>query len=373
MKRISSEYNYGEFFLFGKELFYYQKLVELLEKKRLQQNFIQIQSPFFYNNFLWKKTKHWSFYKQNMFVFKKHSLKPMNCPAAMLFVKKVLNSTLRFPIKIFEIGRVFRNEPRGSLKHDERLISFILDDMHILVDEFSIKKEISILISDICIFYNLFNLSIEFFLSTKPNDIVSHNTIWEKSTQILKDVLQQQNIAFSIDCGEGAFYGPKIDICTKKNEKNVQLATIQLDFFLTKRLDIKINNVFPVVIHSALLGSFERFLAVIRTKSLSFWMYKIPFIIIRLTEKVNIIEQKIKNFFDRKKIEYLIVAGEDVNKILKMYSGQVYSFIFLGNKEVEKKVVTCRFVEKSIEKKFSLLSFKNFINSEKKKIEKFFI
>jgi len=224
---------------------------------------------------LWKKTGHLDFYRENMYSPMEiegidYEIKPMNCPFHISVYKSHLRSYRDLPIRFAELGTVYRYERSGVLHGLLRVRGFTQDDAHIFCREDQLKDEI-LKVLDITLFIlETFGFSeYDIYLSTRPEKFVGTPESWEKSTNALKDALTHKGLKYSIDPGEGVFYGPKIDIKVKDSLGRAwQCSTVQVDFNIPERLDVTYRGEDnkdhrPIMVHRALMGSFERFFGIL--------------------------------------------------------------------------------------------------------------
>lgn len=233
----------------------------------------EVRTPFMMNQELWEKSGHWDHYHENMYFTeverKKFALKPMNCPGHMLMFKTNLYSYRDLPIRMAEFGQVHRHEYSGALNGLLRVRTFCQDDAHIFVREDQMESEIKNVFHLIHQVYRTFGFDYSVELSTRPEDSLGDDHLWEISEGALKNVLEDLGMKYRVNEGDGAFYGPKIDFHIKDAlKRSHQCATIQLDFQMPEKFDLTYidqNNekVRPVVIHRAIFGSIDRFLGIL--------------------------------------------------------------------------------------------------------------
>ncbi|MES5886263.1 MULTISPECIES: threonine--tRNA ligase [unclassified Bacillus cereus group] len=238
-----------------------------------EYNYQEVRTPFMMNQEVWEKSGHWGHYKDNMYFSevdnKSFALKPMNCPGHMLMFKNKLHSYRELPIRMCEFGQVHRHEFSGALNGLLRVRTFCQDDAHLFVTPKQIENEIKSVMAQIDYVYKTFGFEYEVELSTRPEDSMGDDKLWEQAEAALENVLQSLNYKYRLNEGDGAFYGPKIDFHIKDAlNRSHQCGTIQLDFQMPEKFDLNYideNNEKkrPVVIHRAVLGSLDRFLAIL--------------------------------------------------------------------------------------------------------------
>ncbi len=244
-------------------------------REQLRQNgYEEIRTPLIMDRSLWEKSGHWDKFKDNMFTTetenRDYAVKPMNCPGHIQVYKRTLHSYRDLPIRLAEFGLVHRNEPSGTLHGLMRVRSFTQDDAHIFCTEDQIKDEVQACIELVYRTYADFGFdNIEVKLSTRPEQRVGSDAIWDKAEAALEQCLNDANLDYELQPGEGAFYGPKIEFSLRDCIGRVwQCGTIQLDFSMPVRLEatyIGADNErhYPVMIHRAILGSLERFVGIL--------------------------------------------------------------------------------------------------------------
>ncbi|MBN2395906.1 MAG: threonine--tRNA ligase [Candidatus Atribacteria bacterium] len=238
-----------------------------------KQGYQEIKTPIILNKALWIQSGHWDHYKENMYFTKiddqDFAIKPMNCPGGILVYKNKLHSYKEFPMRVAELGLVHRHELSGVLNGLFRVRSFTQDDAHIYMMPNQIKQEVQNLIEFEGFFYRTFGFDFHIELSTKPENAMGSDEIWEKATSSLKDALDEKKLSYKINEGDGAFYGPKIDFHLKDClGRSWQCGTIQLDFLMPELFDLYYINQLgekdrPVMLHRTILGSLERFIGIL--------------------------------------------------------------------------------------------------------------
>lgn len=249
-----------------------RRIIEDYEKdEHLRRGYQMVITPHIMRQELWQTSGHYDFYRQNMYTFqienKEFVLKPMNCPGHILIYKSKLRSYRELPVRLFELGTVYRHEKSGVLHGLLRVRGFTQDDAHIFCSGEQLKDEIKKVIDFVFSTMKDFGFAdVAIELSTRPKDSIGSDENWDKATSALEDSLKEKGLEYEINSGDGAFYGPKIDIKLKDALKRKwQCATIQCDFALPQRFDLKyIDNEGkekqPVMLHRVILGSLERFL-----------------------------------------------------------------------------------------------------------------
>jgi len=237
--------------------------------------YVEVRAPLVFNKALWEKSGHWTHYRENMFLIQtegdeeQSGLKPMNCPGHMLLFGSEVRSYRDLPLRIHEQSVLHRMEASGVLSGLTRVREFVMDDAHIFLREDQIGDEVERLLRLVQRVYNDFGLTPEMRLSTRPAEFLGEVSTWDHAEAELKKALEAVKVAYTINEGDGAFYGPKIDFAvTDALGRKWQCATVQLDYQLPQQFDLKYVGADnaehrPVVIHRAIFGSFERFIALL--------------------------------------------------------------------------------------------------------------
>ncbi|QEK39477.1 threonine--tRNA ligase [Candidatus Sneabacter namystus] len=245
---------------------------QYIKKKLQRNNYVQVQTPILCSNDLWRTSGHLDKFSENMFILSKEdmSLKPMNCPCHVEIFKQGLKSYKELPIRMSEFGICHRNEASGALHGLMRVQSFSIDDAHIFCSEEQITEEtinFCTLLQETYKDFGFTNITMKF--ADRPKERVGNDSTWDHAEQSLLKAIEKTNIPYSYEKGEGAFYGPKIEFHLQDAiKRNWQCGTLQLDFILPKRLsatyiDSSGEKCYPVMIHRAILGSFERFIGIL--------------------------------------------------------------------------------------------------------------
>ena len=233
----------------------------------------EISTPILVNKRLWEQSGHWDYYRDNMFMVEVEeqlfSLKPMNCPESTLVYRHALRSYRDLPLRFADMGRLHRNERSGTLTGLLRVRQFTQDDAHIFCRPDQLQDEITAMLELVRDWYKTFTLEAVFKLSTRPEKSLGTDAQWAAAEQALQDSLRANGLAFDLNPGDGTFYGPKIDVDVQDAlGRRWQNATIQVDFQQPERFGLEyIDNdgqpKRPVMVHRAILGSFERFVGVL--------------------------------------------------------------------------------------------------------------
>ena len=252
----------------------YQVIEQYMRQVQNSNGYQEIKTPLVVDKSLWEKSGHWDKFSDNMFTIESESrdyaVKPMNCPCHVQVFNQGLKSYRDLPIRLAEFGSCHRNEASGTLQGLMRVRGFVQDDAHIFCSEDSIQDEVSIFIDLLFSVYKDFGFDeVLVKLSTRPEQRVGSDSIWDKAEKALELALNNKGLAWDLLPGEGAFYGPKIEFSLRDCIGRVwQCGTIQVDFSMPGRLDAQYvaedgSRKVPVMLHRAILGSFERFIGML--------------------------------------------------------------------------------------------------------------
>ncbi len=336
----------------------YQVLEKYIREILKKNDYLEIKTPQAVDKSLWEKSGHWEKFRDDMFTTasenRTYAIKPMNCPCHIQVFNQGLKSYKDLPIRLAEFGSCHRNEPSGALHGLMRVRNFTQDDAHIFCTEEQIQEEVSTFIDLVFEVYKTFGFDeIIIKLSTRPEKRVGSEEIWDKSEEALTKALDNKNLKWELQPGEGAFYGPKIEFSLKDCLNRVwQCGTIQVDFSMPIRLDatfVDIENEKrnPVMLHRAILGSFERFIGIlIEQYEAKFPIWLAPYQIILLSITDRNIEKCLKfneliniNGY-RSKVD---IRNEKIGyKIREATLGRVPLIAVIGDKEEEIDSVALR-------------------------------
>ncbi|PFH37643.1 threonyl-tRNA synthetase family protein [Besnoitia besnoiti] len=373
----------------------YNKLCEFMREEYRFRGFQEVISPNIFSCDLWKTSGHYQNYKENMYLFdvegKEWGLKPMNCPGHCIMFKHLAPSYRQLPLRLADFGVLHRNELSGSLTGLTRVRRFQQDDAHIFCRMDQVKKEVADALAFLFYVYEQFGFSFELFLSTRPKKALGERAVWDAAEQALKEALDQVGKPWQLNAGDGAFYGPKIDIRLWDALKRPhQCGTIQLDFQLPIRFNLQYRTqdeaqaaapdakeakekrcengaeekdevqadanveqplrpgmARPVIIHRAILGSIERMCAVIIEHTggkLPFWLSPRQCIVLPISDKVNDYAASVRDTLHSFGYEVgLDVSNNTVNKKIREAQLQQWNYLLVvGEKERADKTVTVR-------------------------------
>ena len=333
-------------------------LEDFWRKIHRENGYVEIKTPMILNEELWHRSGHWDHYKENMYTTKiddtDYGIKPMNCPGGMLVYKNDLHSYKELPIRAGELGLVHRHEKSGELNGLFRVRCFTQDDAHIFCMPEQIEKEVSDLIKLINkIYKETFGFDYTIELSTRPDDSMGSDELWELAESTLKKVLVDLNMPYELNEGDGAFYGPKIDFHIKDClGRDWQCGTIQLDFQMPERIDLTYigedgEKHRPVMLHRVIFGSIERFIGILiehYAGAFPTWLAPVQVKVLNITDKQSNYAEKIVEQLKSKDVR---VEFDDRNekigyKIREAQLQKIPYMLIIGDKEVESNSVGVR-------------------------------
>ena len=279
-------------------------LIDFWRKIHYEAGYVEVETPIMLNKKLWETSGHWYHYKENMYTSmiddEEFALKPMNCPGGMIVYKSDSHSYRDFPMRVGELGRVHRHELSGALHGLMRVRAFTQDDAHIFMLPEQIKSEIKGVVELIDKVYSIFGFKYHVELSTRPEDSMGSDEEWKMAEDSLRGALDELNLQYVINEGDGAFYGPKIDFHLEDSiGRTWQCGTIQLDFQLPQRFELEYvgsdnEKHRPIVIHRVIFGSIERFIGIL----IEHFAGKFPTWLAPVQVKVLPISDKFNNYCD---------------------------------------------------------------------------
>ena len=305
----------------------YKEVESYIRKENEKRGYVEIKTPAILNEELWHRSGHWDNYKENMYFTEidetKFAIKPMNCPGGLIVYNSNIHSYRDLPLKVAELGFVHRHELSGALHGLFRVRAFTQDDAHIFCTEEQLADEIINTIDYYLSVYKDFGFkNFEIFVSTRPAKSIGTDEAWELATNSLINALDKLNIAYKINEGDGAFYGPKIDFNIKDVlDRNWQCGTLQVDFSLPMRFEISYEGKdgrkhTPVMLHRAILGSMERFIGILTEHyngKFPLWLSPLQVAIVNVLNDKNQIERvkEIANAFKNENFRVEIDDGND--------------------------------------------------------------
>merc|ERR1712226_977255 len=348
----------GSCFFQPKGAHIYNKLVEFIKEGYWKRGFQEVVSPNIYNSKLWKTSGHWDHYSDNMFKIdiekEMYGLKPMNCPGHALIFDHRIRSWRELPLRMADFGVLHRNELSGALTGLTRVRRFQQDDAHIFCRPDQVKEEMRGAFDFLKHVYSTFGFTYNLRLSTRPEKYEGEIETWDHAEKMIEEALNESGLPWKLNPGDGAFYGPKIDITLKDAlNRQHQCATIQLDYQLPRKfnleyVDDKGEKKRPVMIHRAILGSVERMIAVLTENfggKWPFWLSPRQVMVVPVGPAFNEYAVKVKD--QLKSVGFMCDADLDnsntMNKKVRNAQLAQYNFIFVvGEREKENNTVNIR-------------------------------
>ncbi|MFC9540049.1 threonine--tRNA ligase [Lysinibacillus sp. NPDC056959] len=333
------------------------ELESYLRQLQAKFDYQEVRTPSMMNQRLWEQSGHSDHYKENMYYThvddQSFALKPMNCPGHMLIFKNDLHSYRDLPIRMAEFGQVHRHEFSGALNGLLRVRTFCQDDAHIFVTPQQIEDEIALALKIIDEVYQVFGFQYDIELSTRPADYMGELELWNKAEAALENVLTNLGFPYTINEGDGAFYGPKIDIHIKDAiHRSHQCATVQLDFQLPEKFDLTYVNeqnekVRPVVIHRAVFGSIDRFLGILIEHfggAFPTWLAPQQVKVIGVANKHRAYVQQVVDALKNEQIRVSIDDRQEKlgKKIREAQMKKIPYIVVIGDQEMDTQHVTVR-------------------------------
>ena len=336
----------------------YQVLEQYMRQVQREHGYVEVRTPQVVDRILWERSGHWSNYAENMFTTasenRDYAVKPMNCPCHVQIFNQGLKSYRDLPLRLAEFGACHRNEPSGALHGIMRVRGFVQDDAHIFCTEEQVKKEAADFIKLTLQVYSDFGFTdIAMKLSTRPAKRVGSDELWDRAEGALAEALNESGLAWEYQPGEGAFYGPKIEFTLRDClGRNWQCGTLQYDPNLPERLDASYiaednNRKRPVMLHRAILGSFERFIGMLiehYAGSFPAWLAPAQAVIMNITDKqadfAREVEKTLNQSGFRAKVD---LRNEKIGfKIREHTLLKVPYLLVIGDREVETRSVAVR-------------------------------
>ncbi|MEK9200967.1 MAG: threonine--tRNA ligase, partial [Patescibacteria group bacterium] len=339
-----------------KGLVLYKELEEYWRKEHAVMGYKEICSPLVNKAELWKKSGHWDHYKEDMFIANMgenevYGIKPMNCPNAMVVFDSMQISYRDLPLRLSDTDRLHRYERSGTLNGLLRCRSFQQDDSHNFISEDMIASEYEHIMTICKRFYGIFNLEYKFRLGTRPKSFLGEIETWDRAEKVLKEILAKSGKDYVIAEGDGAFYGPKIDIVMKDSlGRDWQMGTMQLDFQLPQRFDLHYTDKdglrkMPVVIHRVIYGSLERFIGILVEHfagKFPLWLSPVQARIIPIGdthhEKAFALLEKMREIDIRVDID--LSPNNFGKKVREAKNEHIPYFIIIGDKDIDAGKVT---------------------------------
>jgi len=333
------------------------ELEQYWREEHQKAGYQEIRTPIILNTELWHRSGHWDHYQDNMYFTQideeDYAVKPMNCPGGMLVYKQNLHSYRELPLRVGEMGLVHRHEMSGVLHGLMRVRAFTQDDAHIFMLPEQIIDEIDGVMNLIDLFYKQFGFSYHVELSTRPENSMGSQETWDLATNALKQALEVRGMAFKINEGDGAFYGPKIDFHLQDSlDRTWQCGTIQLDFQMPEKFDLNYigedgEKHRPVMIHRVIYGSMERFIGILTEHfagAFPTWLAPVQVRVLPITERQHDYTEQI--IAQLKSAGIRVEVDKRSEKIgYKIREGQLQKIpylLVLGDKEAEANTIAVR-------------------------------
>ncbi len=362
------------------------QLLRFWKDEHNKENYQEIKTPILLNKNLWEISGHWDHYRKNMYFTniddESYAIKPMNCPGGILIFKNNIVSYRDLPMRVAELGLVHRHELSGVLSGLFRVRSFTQDDAHIYMTQDQIKDEIIGVINLTKRFYETFGFEFHVELSTKPDNSIGTDEQWELAEAGLKSALDEIDMDYKLNPGDGAFYGPKIDFHIEDAmERTWQCGTIQLDMTMPEKFDLnytgedgKPHRV--VMVHRTIMGSIERFMGILIEHfngNFPVWLAPIQLIVIPITDKNLEYAKKIEQKFSGACIRSEIDSSSNTMdyKIRDAQLKKIPYMIVIGDKEEDKENISVRDRDGKVRHNVDVSEFKKEIldKIENKKID----
>lgn len=356
-------------------------LIDYWRKMHTEEGYVEISTPIMLDRSLWETSGHWDFYRENMYTTEidgeDFAIKPMSCPGGMLVYNIHPRSYKELPLRLAELGLVHRNEKSGTLHGLMRARAFTQDDAHIFMTEDQVISEIQNVAKLIDKVYAKFGFEYEVELSTRPEKSIGSDEDWEMATKALANAMDSLGQTYTINEGDGAFYGPKLDFHLKDSiGRTWQCGTIQLDFQLPQRFNIEYigadgNTHRPIMLHRVLFGSIERFIGILiehYAGKFPLWLAPVQIKILPVGERfidyAEEVKDGLKQLGFRCEIDY---RSEKIGyKIREAQLEKVPYMLIIGQKEMENQNISVRSRDRGDQ---GVMSFAQFVDVLRKEIE----
>ncbi|MGA0123068.1 MAG: threonine--tRNA ligase [Gaiellales bacterium] len=340
----------GAPFWHPKGMVVWNTLVDMWRDENGSRGYQEVKTPILYASDLWKTSGHWDKFRDNMYLLeieeRAFGMKPMNCPAHCLIFKSERRSYRELPLRMNEVGLVHRHAPSGTLHGLMRVRHITQDDAHLFITVDQIEAEVQGVLGFALDLYELFAMEYRIELSTRPEVRVGDDAIWDKAEESLHRVLQARGIDYRVNEGDGAFYGPKIDLhLTDSLGRSWQCGTVQLDFNLPERFELAYTGSDdrdhrPVMIHRALLGSFERFIGILIEHyggAFPLWLAPVQAVVLPISDRhVEAAELACATLEASGLRAHVDARGESIGKrIAEAETQKVPAMLVIGDREAE--------------------------------------
>ena len=351
----------GAPFWHGKGMIIWRELEKYARRINDNGDYQETSTPIMVKKDVFEKSGHWEHFRNNMFYFKNPvdeneilALKPMNCPESTYIYNSAIRSYKDLPLRLAEIGRLHRNELSGTLGGLLRVRQVTQDDAHIYVRPDQAEDEVKKTLAEINVFYDELGFEKKYYLATRPEKALGNKNDWGNAEKTLEEVLKKGGIKYEIAKGEGAFYGPKIEVHINDSQgRDWQLGTAQIDIaMLPERFDLFYidengQKQKPWVIHRAIFGSFERFIGIMLEHfngALPFWLSPVQVKILTINEKLENYAKEIEKILKEKNIRVETdLRNESIGK--KIREGEIQKIpyiLIIGEKEEKENTIAIR-------------------------------
>jgi threonyl-tRNA synthetase len=335
----------------------WNELTDLWRTENRRRGYREVKTPILYDVDLWRQSGHWEKYKENMYFTEVEDrpmgLKPMNCPAHIQIYKDERRSYRDLPIRYSEAGLVHRHEASGVLHGLLRVRHITQDDAHIFCTQEQVEREVVECLKFGFAIYEIFGFQPRLELSTRPEKRIGDDSMWDLAERALADALASQELEYELNPGDGAFYGPKIDLhMTDSIGRSWQLGTVQLDYMMPERFDLAYTGADnaehrPVMIHRALLGSFERFIGILiehYAGLLPLWLSPVQASVLSISEPAASYAREVADLLRSQGLRvHLDDRGESLGrKVRDAEISKVPYMLIVGEREAQERAVSVR-------------------------------
>jgi threonyl-tRNA synthetase len=335
----------------------YNALVALSREMGAQRGYSEVKTPLIYDAELWKTSGHWGKYRENMFTVhaegREMGVKPMNCPGHAHLFNSSRHSYRDLPVRYSEPGLLHRNEASGVLHGLMRATQFAQDDAHIFCSEEQVQQEVAGCLEFAFATYRLFDFEVRLELSTRPEQRVGSDELWDRAEEALSGALNSQGLSYELNPGDGAFYGPKIDVHMADSlGRSWQIGTVQLDYNMPERFGLSYIGADnaehqPVMIHRALFGSYERFIGIMIEHyggEFPLWLAPVQAIVLPISDRLNEYAESVRERLRAAGMRVeLDDRGESIGrKIREAELRKIPNMLIVGDREAESDTVSLR-------------------------------
>jgi threonyl-tRNA synthetase len=333
----------------------WNELTELWRSENVKRGYTEVRTPILYDVELWKQSGHWHVYRDHMYFTdveeRPMGLKPMNCPAHVQLYKSSARSYRELPLRMAEQGLVHRHEPSGTLHGLLRVRSITQDDAHVFCTEDQLEQEIVRCLDFGFFMYDLFGFEPRLELSTRPEKRVGDDAMWDRAEAVLKTALEHRGLLYDLNEGDGAFYGPKIDLhMTDSIGRSWQLGTVQLDYYMPERFELAYTGADnsehrPVMIHRALMGSFERFIGILTEHyagEFPLWLAPLQVLVLPISDRHLDYAREVAGGLEGLRVEVDARTESVGKKIREAELRKVPYMLIVGDEEAEAGTVAVR-------------------------------